>query len=289
MHAVHVLLATEQSLGEGVFLLAPPRATIDKDPFGSGRCSDFGSARAVSQVSHSPGWARTSGVTLGWIAATSAFGAEVRKPKRSARDLPLLDFPRRGPARQDAGEESERATLVKGGPDRRPPAIRLRSFWAKLVKGIRQRSPVPSQGCQCRGHLSYVRYARVGGLADDLGGVGIPQRAITSSRRSGIADDRRAVIRIDAGQRRHLQARSINPSKVGASPLATSASNTSCTRARSTLRRARTADMAIDESEARCRQQVRASGTPRRRPAPPLPCGNTRLCWVRPAPAPWTA
>ena len=98
-----------------------PRATMRSVPSGSGRCSAFASAQgAVSHVSHSGASVRITGIALGWTAPTSAFGAEVRSPNRSARNLPLLDLPHRGPGRPEAGEEGERPGLVEGEPDRRP-------------------------------------------------------------------------------------------------------------------------------------------------------------------------
>jgi hypothetical protein len=62
-----------------------PRSTRRSEPSGNGRCKALASSHgASSQVSHSPGFVRITGIALGWTAATSALGAEVRNPKRSA-------------------------------------------------------------------------------------------------------------------------------------------------------------------------------------------------------------
>ena len=55
-----------------------PRATIRSDPSGSGRCSFTSSGGAVIQVSTSSGVVRITGIALGWMAPTTAFGSVVR-------------------------------------------------------------------------------------------------------------------------------------------------------------------------------------------------------------------
>ena len=56
-----------------------PRATIRSVPSGSGRCSfRASSGGAFIQVSTSFGVVRITGIALGWMAPTSAFGSVVR-------------------------------------------------------------------------------------------------------------------------------------------------------------------------------------------------------------------
>ena len=56
-----------------------PRATIRSVPSGSGRCSfRASSGEAVIQDSTSSGVVRITGIALGWMAPTSAFGSVVR-------------------------------------------------------------------------------------------------------------------------------------------------------------------------------------------------------------------
>ena len=55
-----------------------PRAMIRSAPSGSGRCSfKASSGAAVIQVSTSSGVVRTTGISFGWMAPTSAFGSVV--------------------------------------------------------------------------------------------------------------------------------------------------------------------------------------------------------------------
>ena len=66
-----------------------PRATIRSMPSGKGRWSARASVtEAVIQVSISSGSVRTTGIALGWMAPTSAFGSVVRKANRSASTSP---------------------------------------------------------------------------------------------------------------------------------------------------------------------------------------------------------
>ena len=144
---------------------------------------------------------------LGVDGATSAFGAVVRKPKRSAVTGALLDLPHRGPVRPDAGEEGERPALVEGEPDRRPRAVRRGLVLGKAGEGHEAAvlGPEPAPPVR-RGDLRMLVTPRIDLLAGEvLGGVGMPQRAMTSSRPfGGVADDRRGVVRVDARQRRHV-------------------------------------------------------------------------------------
>jgi len=56
-----------------------PRATILSDPSESGRCSfKTSSGGAVIQLSTSSGFVRITGIALGWMVPTSAFGSVVR-------------------------------------------------------------------------------------------------------------------------------------------------------------------------------------------------------------------
>ena len=56
-----------------------PGATIRSDPPGSGRCGfRASSGGAVIQISTSSSVVRTTGIALGWMAPTSAFGSVVR-------------------------------------------------------------------------------------------------------------------------------------------------------------------------------------------------------------------
>ena len=87
-------------------------ATAAAAPF----ASDHG---ASSHVSHSPGAVRITGIAFGWIAATSAFGAEVRNPKRSARTGPSLTFRTevqvaQMPAKKASGRVSSKANQTGG-------------------------------------------------------------------------------------------------------------------------------------------------------------------------------
>jgi hypothetical protein len=70
-----------------------PRATIRSAPSGSGRCSlRASSGDEVIQVSTSSGVVRITGIALGWIAPTSAFGSVVRNAKMSFVVSPSLTF-----------------------------------------------------------------------------------------------------------------------------------------------------------------------------------------------------
>ncbi len=61
--------------------LSAPRMTILSASSGSGRCSDFASSHgARSHTSHSSLVVKITGIALGWIGSTTAFGAVVRKP-----------------------------------------------------------------------------------------------------------------------------------------------------------------------------------------------------------------
>ena len=61
--------------------LSAPRATTLSASSGNGRCNDFASSHGARiQTSHSSCVVRITGMALGWIGSTIAFGAVVRKP-----------------------------------------------------------------------------------------------------------------------------------------------------------------------------------------------------------------
>src|SRR5471032_1587064 len=90
-----------------------------------------------------------TGIALGWIVATTAFGSVVRKANRSFVVSPSFIFRTevqrvQMPAKNASGRLSSKANH-KGG---REPSGRT-SFSEKLVKGTMQRLSTPSQRCQC--------------------------------------------------------------------------------------------------------------------------------------------
>jgi hypothetical protein len=89
-----------------------PRATIQSVPSGSGRCSfKTSSGGAVIQVSTSSGVVRITGIALGWMAPTSAFGSVVRV--EIVGGFAFLDLPDGGPVSPDAGEAAKGTRLVE--------------------------------------------------------------------------------------------------------------------------------------------------------------------------------
>jgi hypothetical protein len=61
--------------------LSAPRATILSASPGNGRCNAFASSHGARiQTSHSSSVVRITGMALGWIGSTTAFGEVVRKP-----------------------------------------------------------------------------------------------------------------------------------------------------------------------------------------------------------------
>ncbi len=66
---------------EGRSSFSTPRITTFKPSSGNGRCSAFASShRARVQTSHSSSVVRITGIALGWIGSTIAFGAVFRNP-----------------------------------------------------------------------------------------------------------------------------------------------------------------------------------------------------------------
>ena len=79
--------------GEGAMSCFIPCPTIRSDPSSSGRCSfNASAAGAVIQASISAGVRRITGIALGWIAPTSAFGLIVRNAKMSFVVSPSFTF-----------------------------------------------------------------------------------------------------------------------------------------------------------------------------------------------------
>ena len=115
-----------------------PRATIGSAPSGSGRCSLSAScAGAVIQVSTSSG-VRITGIALGWMAPTSAFGSVVRKAKRSLVVSPSYTFLTdvqlvQMPAKQPSGRDSSSANQMS------PPLALLNSLKDHFAKRFRDR------------------------------------------------------------------------------------------------------------------------------------------------------
>src|SRR5712675_1811070 len=65
--------------------LSTPRATIASASSGSGRCNALASSHGARiQTSRSSSVVRITGIAFGWIGATTAFGAVVRKPYTQA-------------------------------------------------------------------------------------------------------------------------------------------------------------------------------------------------------------
>ena len=61
--------------------LSAPRMTILSASSGSGRCSAFASSHGARiHTSRSSSVVRITGMALGWIGSTTAFGEVVRKP-----------------------------------------------------------------------------------------------------------------------------------------------------------------------------------------------------------------
>src|SRR6202022_1918792 len=124
-----------------------PRATIRSDPSGNGRCSfSAASGGAVIQVSTSSGVVRITGIALGWMAPTSAFGSVVRNAKMSLVVSPSLTFRTdvqlvQMPAKQATGRESSSANQIS------PPSTLLNSL--KELNGTTQRLSAPSHLVQC--------------------------------------------------------------------------------------------------------------------------------------------
>jgi hypothetical protein len=77
------------------------------------------------QTSRSSSVIRMTGMALGWMAPTSAFGSVVRNANVVGR-LAFLHFPYRRPVGPDAGEAGEGPGLVEGEPD--VAALRLVEF-----------------------------------------------------------------------------------------------------------------------------------------------------------------
>ena len=62
--------------------LSAPRATIFNASSENGRCSAFASSHGARiHMSHSSAVVRMTGIALGWIGSTIAFGDVVRKPQ----------------------------------------------------------------------------------------------------------------------------------------------------------------------------------------------------------------
>ena len=61
--------------------LSGPRARSSDASSGNGRCSAFASSHGARiQTSRSSSVVRITGIALGWIGSTTAFGEVVRKP-----------------------------------------------------------------------------------------------------------------------------------------------------------------------------------------------------------------
>lgn len=121
---------------------------ICNDPSSKGLCSAPASDPGmVIHTSHSSGVVRTTGIALGWIAPTSAFGVLVRKAKRSIASFPVLTFRTlvhcgaQMPAKKASGQSSPKANQTS-----------CRATWSnplKLVNGTRHRLSTPSHRFQC--------------------------------------------------------------------------------------------------------------------------------------------
>ena len=85
---------------------------------------------AVSQSSNAAGSVSTTGIALGWIGATIALGAAVRKANSSCSPSTGADFGPRSPAPAppDAGEGEQRPAFVAGEPHRRLARLRIGVF-----------------------------------------------------------------------------------------------------------------------------------------------------------------
>ena len=162
-----------------------PRATMRNASSGSGRCSASASfAGAVSQRSISARVVRMTGIALGWIGATTAFGSVVRKAKRSLVVSPSLTFLTdvqrvQIPAKKASGRLSSSANQTGG----REPSGRT-SFSENEVNGTTQRLSTPSQRRQC-GEATLRTLVTPGSELRPFSakaGDGMPQRASASSR-----------------------------------------------------------------------------------------------------------
>src|ERR1700744_6491409 len=97
--------------------LSAPRITILSASSGSGRCNALASSHgARNHTSRSSSVVRITGIALGWIGATTAFGTVVRNPQTSCGPGIGLDFVPRSPlnvvqmpAKANRGRLSSRA------------------------------------------------------------------------------------------------------------------------------------------------------------------------------------
>jgi len=127
-----------------------------------------------------------TGMALGWIALTSAFGSVVRKPNRSLVVSPSLtlrtDVQRvHRPAKNASGRVSSMANHTGG---REPSGIGW--FSENDENGTTHRLSTPSQRRQW-GDATLRMFVTPGSLLRPLSakrGDGMPQRAMTSSRPS---------------------------------------------------------------------------------------------------------
>ena len=164
---------------------------------------------------------------LGMDCADLGVGLRRQEPEEIGAPA-LLHLPHRGPGRPDAGEEGERPALVEGEPDRRPRAVGQRLVLGEAGERHQAAVLVPSHPRQCEEVVCRMLVTPGSPSCRRVcGGVGMPQRAIASSRPSGVADDRGAVVRdrcraAAACCRRGRSARR----RAGESPPETSASST---------------------------------------------------------------
>ena len=133
----------------------PSWATILSEPSESGRCSfKASSGGAVIQVSTSSGVVRITGIALGWIVPTSAFGSVVRNAWRSLVVSPSLTFRTevqsvQMPAKQARGRVSSSANHMS------PPSTLLNSLkelkrhHAAVLDARASGSSVCSSHCGC--------------------------------------------------------------------------------------------------------------------------------------------
>lgn len=156
---------------------------------GNGRWSFFASSQgAVIQISRSSSLVRMTGMALGWMAATTALGSEVRKPNNSCRPgLGVLSDPRTPsqlvqiPAKKASGLSWLMANH----------RLDLRGFVSShsqnVVHGTRQRCSGPSHRRQWEEAIFRILVTPESGLplVTKLGD-GIPQIAKASSLPVGV-------------------------------------------------------------------------------------------------------
>jgi hypothetical protein len=158
-----------------------PVATIFSEPSGKGRCSfKASSASAVIQVSISVSVVRMTGIALGWMAPTSVFGSQVKKPNNWCSPSTGLALVPRTPCHvvQIPGKKASGRVWSMANQVGVFLGLVL-AYSQNDVQGTTQRCWGLSQARQCG--LPTLRILVIG-APPKAGGPGMPQRSIASSR-----------------------------------------------------------------------------------------------------------